>query len=126
MLVHVVFSTKSREPYIKSNIENEVYLIISETLKELACKPYIINGVEDHVHILFELSNTKSIAQVVKHIKGKSSFLITENYSVEFAWQNGYSVFSVGKTEVDRVYNYIKKQKQHHIKETLEAELEGL
>lgn len=126
LLVHLVFATKSREPYLKPTFENDVYEYISDALKELVCKPYIINGTENHVHVLFELSNSKSVAQVAKHIKGKSSFLISERHSTEFAWQNGYSVFSVGQSEIDRVYNYIKNQKEHHKTIAFDDELKSL
>ncbi|MEO7977047.1 transposase [Flavobacterium sp.] len=93
---------------------------IREELIELGCPVRIINGMPDHIHALFLLNPKKSMADVIKQIKGSSSHSINgENLILEkFAWQTGYAAYSVSESQLEIVYNYIKNQKQHHLKKT--------
>lgn len=78
----------------------------------------------DHVHCLFLLSPKKSIADVIKQIKGSSSHFINQSHLVpeKFAWQTGYAAYSVSESVVERVFQYIQKQKQHHAEKTFQQE----
>ncbi|HCI69523.1 MAG TPA: transposase, partial [Balneola sp.] len=61
----------------------------------------IINGIEDHVHCLFRLKSSQNPAEVIKLIKGESSFWINKNVILDdkFEWQVGYGVFSVSEKD---------------------------
>ena len=80
----------------------------------------------DHIHCLFLLSREKSIAEVIKQIKGSSSHYINQAnlISEKFSWQTGYAAFSVSESIVDKVFHYIKNQKQHHTKKKFQQEYE--
>ncbi|GCD79388.1 hypothetical protein JCM30197_06350 [Schleiferia thermophila] len=101
---------------IDSTVEKEVYQNLSEQFRELGCPVRIINGMSDHVHCLFLLNPQKSIAEVIKQIKGSSSYYINKKNLIDgrFAWQTGYAAYSVSESVVESVYQYIKNQKQHH------------
>jgi len=43
-----------------------------------------------------------------------------------FGWQDGYGAFSVSKSNVPAVVDYIKNQREHHKKESFEEEYERL
>lgn len=114
--IHAIWSTKDRRPLILPRIENRVHHYLREQLLEAGCPVRIINGMPDHVHCLFLLSREKSIAGVIKQIKGSTSHRINQNDLImeKFAWQTGYAAFSVSDSQVDRVYRYIRNQKPHH------------
>ncbi|MGK0638438.1 IS200/IS605 family transposase [Schleiferia thermophila] len=114
--IHAIWSTKERLPLIDSTVEKEVYQNLSEQFRELGCPVRIINGMSDHVHCLFLLNPQKSIAEVIKQIKGSSSYYINKKNLIDgrFAWQTGYAAYSVSESVVESVYQYIKNQKQHH------------
>jgi putative transposase len=78
----------------------------------------------DHIHCLFLLSPQKSIAEIIKQIKGSSSHFINKNNLIteKFAWQTGYAAYSVSESVVDKVFQYIKNQKKHHTKKTFQQE----
>lgn len=59
----------------------------------------VINGIEDHVHLLIRLKTTQKISEVINLLKGASSRWINLNANMEetFKWQNGYGVFSVSE-----------------------------
>ena len=78
----------------------------------------------DHRHCLFLLSPQKSIAEVIKQIKGSSSHYFNQNnlISENFAWQTGYAAYSVSESGVEKVFEYIKNQKTHHQKKTFQEE----
>ena len=118
--IHAIWATKERTPLINSSVEQKVYHFISEQFRELGCPVRIINGMPDHIHCLFLLSPQKSIAEVIKQIKGSSSHFVNQNnlISERFAWQTGYASYSVSESIVDKVFHYIYNQQQHHHKKT--------
>lgn len=62
-----------------AHIENSIHQYISEQLQEQGYPVRIINGMPDHMHCLFLLNQKKSIAAVIKQIKGSSSHYINQN-----------------------------------------------
>jgi len=124
--LHVVFSTKDREPLIPNEKEKIVNKYIAEQLKECGCPVRIINGMPDHVHLLFLQNPQKSVAEIIKQIKGSSSHWINQEKIVQnqFAWQTGYGVFSVSESQLDKVFQYINNQKEHHNKKSFAEEYE--
>ena len=125
--IHAIWATKERMPIIHSNIEYKIHQFISEQLRAQGCLVRIINGMPDHIHCLFLLSPQKSIAEVIKQIKGSSSHYINQNdlTSKKFAWQTGYAAYSVSESVVEKVFQYIKTQKEHHQKNSFMQEYEA-
>jgi putative transposase len=121
---HVVFSTKDRAPLIPKEKEKIIYQYLTDQLLELNCPVRIINGTVDHIHLLFLQNPQKSVSEVIKQIKGSSSHWIYQQNIIQFqfAWQTGYGVFSVSESQLDKVYLYIKNQKEHHRKQTFADE----
>ena len=125
--IHAIWATKERIPIIHSNIEYKIHQFISEQLRAQGCLVRIINGMPDHIHCLFLLSPQKSISEVIKQIKGSSSHYINQNdlTSKKFAWQTGYAAYSVSESVVEKVFQYIKTQKEHHQKKSFLQEYEA-
>jgi REP element-mobilizing transposase RayT len=125
--VHLVFTTKYRAPLIKPDFEERLFRFIAKQLIEIGCFVEEINGVPDHIHILFRLSPTKSISEVTKKLKGSSSFWVNDQKlsKERFSWQTGYFTSSVSEFYVEKIKSYIKRQKEHHgiTKQTTEEEL---
>jgi len=88
------------------------------------------NGVDDHLHCLVSFKTSNTIGRIVNDIKGESSHWINEInlFQMEhpFRWQGGYSAFTVGFKEVNRIRNYIINQEEHHNKISYEKELKKL
>jgi putative transposase len=127
ILLHMVFSTKERRPFLKDvALREELYRYLGGILANLECQPLIIGGVEDHVHLLFAHSRTATVAEVVKELKrGSTVWLKTKSPALalaEFAWQNGYGVFSIGQSQVEDVRAYIARQEEHHRKISFQEE----
>ncbi len=122
--IHAIWSTKERMPLIHHAIEQKVSQFLSDQLRELGCPVRAINGMPDHIHCLFLLSPQKSIADIIKQIKGSSSHYINQDNLIEekFAWQTGYAAYSVSESVVDKVFRYIQNQKQHHGKKSFQQE----
>jgi putative transposase len=125
--IHAIWSTKERIPLIHASVENKIHQFIAEQLREQGCPVRIINGMPDHIHCLFLLSPQKSIAEVLKQIKGSSSHFVNQYNLIDdkFAWQTGYAAYSVSESVVEKVYKYIKNQKSHHNKKTFLQEYEA-
>ncbi len=116
VLIHLVFSTKEREPLVTPAIEPEVHAYMASLFNDFGCNSLLINGTSDHVHSLFVLSRTATIADTVGHVKSNSSkWMKTKGSRLSnFNWKSGYGAFSVGQTDRDRIKNYILTQKTHH------------
>ena len=125
--IHAVWSTKLRAALIHPNVELTVYACLAQELREQGCSVRIINGMPDHVHCLFLLNRQKSVAEVIKHIKGCSSHFINQTNLIpeKFSWQKGYAVFSVSEKGADVVYRYIKNQKLHHQHKDFQQEFDA-
>jgi putative transposase len=123
--LHLVFSPKHREPLLSKDIRAEVFSHMSGTITNKGHKSININGVEDHVHILIGFNpSLSSINDLVRDIKKSSSFFINEKKwcSKKFAWQEGYGAFSYGHSQLERIYQYIENQEEHHKKKTFREE----
>lgn len=126
--VHLVFSTKYRQPLIRPPYEEELHSYLGGICKNLECPPIIVGGYTDHVHILCRLSQKIPLMKLLEEVKSHSSkWIKTKHESLHnFYWQNGYGAFSVNPAEVDRVVNYIANQHAHHGKKTFQQEYRSL
>ena len=122
--IHAIWATKERLPLIKQNVETSVFNEMRKQFVDSGCPVRIINGMPDHVHCLFLLNPQKSIAEVIKQVKGSSSHWVNEQNIIleKFAWQTGYAAYSVSESQLEKVYHYIKNQKAHHAKTTFQTE----
>jgi len=125
ILVHTVFSTKDRRPFLHDKpLREELHRYLGGILTNHDCQPIIIGGVEDHIHILSTLSRTFAAAEMVKEVKrGSSLWLKAKSPELpDFAWQRGYGIFSIGNSQVEDVRNYIAGQEAHHRKVSFQDE----
>lgn len=124
--IHLVFSTKNRQPFIDDAIAPELYAYMASVFHDECNSPAkLIGGVEDHVHILFNLARTWAVADVVEAIKTSTSKWIKKKGPRLFQWQTGYGAFSVSRSGVDDVLSYIENQKEHHRKSGFQDEFRG-
>ena len=122
--IHLVWSTKNRQPFLTASIRQKVFAHIKENghLKDIYMD--FVNGYTDHVHCLISLNKQQTISDVVHLLKGESSHWINKNNLCKenFKWQDDYFAVSVSESGVNRVRNYIKNQEAHHAKKTFDKE----
>ena len=128
LLLHIVFSTKNRERWITPDIVGRLYPYIGGIIREENGMLYDIIGVDDHVHLYLRWRTDKSISDLMRTVKSRSTKWIHETFPhlSQFAWQGGYSVFSVSKSQEPAVKKYIASQHEHHKKEDFRSELQRL
>ena len=129
VLIHTIFSTKSRKPYLKdTDLRGQLHSYLGGTANNLGCQPIRIGGVSNHVHLLTLLSRTLSIAEFVKEIKRVSTAWIQQGGKKHrnFRWQSGYGAFSVSESKVAEVVRYIDSQEAHHRTVTFQEEFREL
>jgi len=127
-LLHLVYSTKHREPWIPKEHRDALWAYQAGIFKELESPALIIGGVEDHVHALFALSKNYALKKVVEEVKkGSSKWMKSDGpRHRHFSWQAGYAAFSVSQSSVEAVTQYISDQEGHHRKMTFQDELRAL
>ncbi len=128
MWIHAVFPTFYQRPVITPILECHLQKILADHLHSLGCQAEIINGTSNHVHLLFQHNPTKSIADIMRDIKGDSSNWMNQQPVMEkkFAWDKGYGAFSVSHSQHDRVMEFIRDQKNYHQKFTYDQEFQRL
>ena len=116
LIVHIIFSTKHREPFIDVDLKPHLNAYMAVVIKDLGGKAIIINGMPDHTHLLTYVPATVSISDLLRTVKANSSRWVKETYPDRhaFAWQSGYAAFSVSPSNKDEVRRYIDGQEQHH------------
>jgi REP element-mobilizing transposase RayT len=122
--LHIVFSTKYRQPLIQESIEEELYSYLGGICNNLECHVIKVGGYTDHIHILCMLSKKEALMKLLEELKSHSSkWMKTKGAAYSnFSWQNGYGAFSVNPAEVERVIQYIANQKEHHRKKAFQTE----
>lgn len=126
--IHAIFGVQNRLSLIKAEWKDELYKYITGIIKENSHRPLIINGTEDHVHLLFGFRPVQSLSELMQDIKGSSSKWINQKKLVHgrFSWQEGYGAFSYSKSQLPRAINYIKNQQRHHQKQSFKEEYQKI
>lgn len=112
---HIVFATKDRDPALGATIIADLHAYLGGIARETGIHSRAIGGVEDHVHLLIGLPPDLAVADAVRVLKTDSSkWLNGHRNGLRFAWQNGYSAFTVSVSQLDTVERYIATQAEHH------------
>ena len=123
VLIHLIFSTKNREPTIPHQLLPQLHAYIVGILANLQCPSLRTGGVVDHTHPLFSLLRTAAIAEVVEEVQKGSSKWMKQQGVPEFAWQAGYAAFSVSESQKVAVIRYIEQQEEHHKRQSFQEEV---
>ncbi len=126
--IHVVFAVQNRECIIHNIWKEELYKYISGIIQKNNHKLLSINGMPDHIHILFGFRTSQSLSDLMQDIKGNSSKWINDKkfISGRFSWQSGYGAFSYSKSEIPSIIKYIKNQFDIHKSVTFKEEYSQL
>ncbi|MDE6377381.1 MAG: IS200/IS605 family transposase [Duncaniella sp.] len=127
-IYHIVFCTKDRLRTLNLRSIDSLYRYMWDRLKQHGCYLYRIGGIENHVHILVDVSPTISLSDMVMDLKAVSSAWIkSSGLFPEFeSWARGYYAASVSFSDRDSVIEYIKNQVLHHYDVSWESEMEVL
>ncbi len=122
--IHAVFAVQNRQSLISKSWKNELYKYITGIIQNNNHKVLQINGMPDHVHILFGMRPTQSLSDLMKQVKQESSKWINQQGFVKgkFSWQAGFGAFSYSKSQIPNVIQYIEKQEEHHTKKSFREE----
>ena len=121
---HIVIVVKGRKNYISSKWQIELYKYITGVITNKGQKLYILNGVEDHVHILISTKPNCNLSDLVRDIKANSSRWINEKNLIQskFEWQKGFGAFTICQSRLPQIIKYIERQEEHHSKKTFNEE----
>ncbi len=124
LYVHAVFSTKLRQPSITPELQPRLHKFMGGIVRDLDASLIAIGGMPNHVHLLVRYGPALSIASLMKDVKSRSSLWAHEELPQikRFGWQVGGGVFSVSKSQSDKVQAYIENQEKHHKKQSFEEE----
>lgn len=120
LYIHYIFTVQDRLCLIQERWKTDLYKYMSGIISQHGHKPFAINGISDHVHVLVSMNPKQSPSDLMYNVKRSSSKWINENRFVtgKFAWQEGFGAFSYGKSQIPGIVNYIENQEQHHSKKS--------
>ncbi len=118
--IHGIFGVQNRLSLIQESWKDELYKYITGIIQNNHHKLIAVNGIPDHVHVLFGMRPTQSLSDLMKDIKGSSSKWINQKRIVKgrFSWQAGFGGFSYSKSQIPRIAGYIENQQEHHKKKS--------
>ena len=124
LYLHIIFYIKTKSAKIRPQEKPDLCAYIASIIKDRQSIPIIINGTENHLHILCVMSKNIALADFMEDIKKYSSrWIKTKNDSYKsFAWQGGYAGFSVSPSLQEKTRNYIERQEEHHKKLSFQEE----
>jgi putative transposase len=122
LFTHLIFSTKDRLPLLTPDFKPRLFDYMGGIIRQLDGTSLLINGPEDHVHVLAKLPPTRALSDILRDLKGDSSKWVKDTLEIDFAWQTGYAAFSVSKSITENVRTYIANQEQHHRRMTFQEE----
>lgn len=128
VIVHLVFGTKDRRPWLDPGIRPRLHAYLASVCRDCDSQAYRVGGVADHVHIAARLSRTISQADLVEKIKKTSSGWMKKQGGsyAGFFWQRGYGSFSIGWSQLGNLLRYIDHQEAHHHTHTFQEEYRAL
>lgn len=114
--VQLVFVVKYRQALLHKSWRAKLFQYIAGILNQRGHYSLAVNGVADHIHIFFDYNGKELVDKLVRELKKATTNYFKENKLTEskFQWQPGYSAFSYGYREKDKIINYVKKQEEHH------------
>ena len=121
---HYVFTVQNRDSLIHESWRVQLYKYMNGIIEQQGHKPFAINGMADHVHVLVSMNPKQAPSELIYFLKRSSTLWINQNKFVKgkFSWQQGFGVFSYGKSQLSTIVKYIENQKQHHTKKTFLGE----
>jgi REP element-mobilizing transposase RayT len=124
LFYHLIFSTKNRVPHLSPDLEPRIWPYIGGVAEHHKMTALQIGGYDDHIHALVMAPPIIAPSQIAQFLKGDSSRWIHETWPSRrsFAWQEGYSAFTVSKSNAEAVIEYIKNQRTHHKRKTFQDE----
>ena len=113
---HVVFSTKYRRKQITESLQDRLYHYVGGIERSQNGSLIEMGGIEDHVHLLVNLSPTIAVSDAVRELKANSSKWVNElpETKTRFQWQKGYGAFTVSHSQIAKIQAYIRDQREHH------------
>jgi len=122
--IQLVFAVQNRKALIRKPFQETLHKYIGGIFRNQKQKLLVINSVPDHIHILFGMSPTCRLSDLVRDVKSESSRFINEERlsNFHFNWQEGYGAFSYSKSQRDTVIKYILNQEEHHRKKNFREE----
>ncbi|MBX3460032.1 MAG: IS200/IS605 family transposase [Planctomycetes bacterium] len=125
--LHFVFGTKSRAPLLSDQIRVELFPYMGGIVRANESTLVHSGGVADHVHLLIGLPPKVAPSELMRDVKANSSRWMKERWDLpEFAWQDGFGVFSVSPSKLKATKDYLDGQAAHHARVSFGSELRAM
>ncbi len=128
LLYHLVFRTKNSIPSIARDHAEQLFSYISGIIRNKNSHLYIVNGTENHLHILTDLHPSMALADFMRELKASTSKWVKEKgiFPLFDGWAEGYGSFTCSYYDLGELLEYIRNQEEHHKKKSFEDEYRNL
>lgn len=122
--IQAVFAVQNRRSLIHDAWKDDLYKYITGIVQNNGHKMLQINGMPDHIHLLFGMRPVQALSDLMQQVKQDSSGWINQKNFIDgrFSWQAGYGAFSYSRSQLPRVIRYIRNQEKHHAQKSFGEE----
>jgi putative transposase len=126
--LHIVWHTKESRPLLMPKVEAIVHHYLrGRCINTPGAYIHEVGGIETHVHLCVSIAPTILISDFIGQLKGASSHDANQKAGGRVLdWQTGYGVVSFGTRNLEWVKAYVRDQRAHHARGTVEARLERI
>jgi putative transposase len=126
IFIHAIWTTGALQPVLKTTLRNVLYKAVQQSATEKNIEILAINGTADHIHCLLRLTSFQNTHDVIKSLKTFSEDWINNSKFLPdiFLWEEGYNVYSVSPSNVEKAIEYIQKQEEFHSTRSFAQEME--
>ena len=126
ILYQIVFGSKDYTFFLNEKNKDVLFRYIAGICRKRKCKPYIVGGHGNHIHMIISLHPSQDLSSLVKEVKNGSHYMMSkepELFKVFPGWQVGYGSFTYSYSSKRSLIRYVEGQDEHHRKVTFQEEL---
>ena len=126
LFVHCVWEPYLRQPLITPKIKAILKTFFENKALRFGCRVHAVGGIENHIHVVLQLSPARSVSDIVGKLKGSSTYFLNNELGItkDFYWQDGYGAETFAERDLDKIIRYVENQEVHHRTGNLDNRLE--
>jgi putative transposase len=116
LIYHLVWCPKRRKPILTGQLKDRLIQLVEQKCAEKGWNIIEFAVQPDHVHLFVRVWPSDSVAEIVKELKGFTSFSLRQEFKpivskLPSLWTRSYFAATAGNVSAETIQRYIEAQK---------------